>query len=50
MFESVFDTDLDLRSEAVVRGVNRRTHDRGEAGLDYSLPADNDEDAASLWI
>jgi hypothetical protein len=46
MLQALLRTDLDLGGQSVVSAEHRGANDRGEAGLDEGLPADDDEDAA----
>jgi len=44
VLQAVLRSDIDLGGEAVAAGVDGRAHDRGEAGVDQRLSADDDED------
>jgi hypothetical protein len=48
--QALVDTDVDLRGEPVAPSVDRSANDRGEARVDQSLPADDDEDSRALGV
>jgi hypothetical protein len=44
VLETFFDANQNLRGKTIMRGIDGRTDDRGEAGINEHLAADHNKD------